>query len=40
MVTILMMSAKMATSRILKIKEFEIGYEVMIFAHDVTSKIL
>ena len=41
MVTILMMSAKLAILGFLKIKVFwSKGYEVLIFAHDVTSKIL
>ena len=41
MVTILMMSAKMATLGVLKIKVFcNKGYDVIIFAHDVNNKIL
>ena len=41
MVTILMMSAKISTSGLLKIKVFwNKGYDVIISAHDVTSKIL
>ena len=40
MVTILMMPAKMATPVLLKIKVFwNKGYDVIIFVHDVTSKI-
>ena len=41
MVTILMMSAKMATPGLLKIKVFwNKGYDVIISVHDVTNKIL
>ena len=41
MVRILMISAKMATSDLLKVKAFRNkGYYVMISVHDVTSKIL
>ena len=41
MVTISMMSAKMATPGLLKIKVFwNIGYDVIIYVHDVTNKIL
>ena len=41
MVTILMMSAKMATPGLLKITVFwNKGYDVIIFVHDVTNKIL
>ena len=41
MVTILMMSAKMATLSLLKIKVFwNKGYDVIISVHDVTSKVL
>ena len=41
MVTILMMSAKMATLGLLKIKIFWYkGYDVIIFVYDVTNKIL
>ena len=41
MVTILMMSAKMATLGLLKIKVFlNKGYDVVISLHDVTNKIL
>ena len=41
MVTILMMSAKMATLGVLKIKVFcNKDYDVIIFAHDVNNKIL
>ena len=41
MITILMMSAKMATLGFRKIKVFwKIGYDVIIFANGVTSKIL
>ena len=41
MVTILMMSAKMATLGLLKIKIFcKKGYDVIISVHDVTNKIL
>ena len=41
MVTILMMSAKMATPGLLKIKVFwSINYDVIIYVHDVTIKIL
>ena len=41
MVTILMVSAKMATLGLLKIKVFlNKGYDVLIFAHDVTNQIL
>ena len=40
-VSILMMSAKMATLGLLKIKEFwKEGYDVIIYVHDITSKIL
>ena len=40
-VTILMMSAKMATLGLLKQKLFENkGYDVIIFIHDVTNKLL
>ena len=40
-VSILMMSAKMATPGLLKIKVFwKEGYEVIIFVHEITSKIL
>ena len=39
--TTLMMSAKMATLHLLKIKTFlNKGYGIIIFIHDVTSKIL
>ena len=41
MVTVLMISAKMATLGLLKIKVFwNKGYDVIISVHDVTSKIL
>ena len=41
MVKILMMSAKMATPGLLKIKVFwNKGYDVIISVHDVTNKIL
>ena len=41
MVTILMMSAKVATLGLLKIKVFwNKGYDVMISVHDITNKIL
>ena len=41
MVTILMISAKMATQGLCKIKVFwKKGYDVVIFVNDVTSKIL
>ena len=41
MVTILMVSAKMATLGLLKIKIFWYkGYDVIIFVYDVTNKIL
>ena len=41
MVTILPMSAKMATLGLLKIKVFwNKGYDVIIFVHDVTNKVL
>ena len=41
MVTILMMSAKMATLGLLKIKRFwNKGYDVIISAHEVTNKFL
>ena len=42
MVTILMMSAKMATKGLLKIKKgfLKKGYDVIIYVHDVTNKIL
>ena len=41
MITILMMSAKMANLGLLKIKIFrKKGYDVIISVHDVTSKIL
>ena len=41
MFTILMMSAKMATPGLLKIKIFwNIGYDIIISVHDVTKKIL
>ena len=41
MVTILMMSAKMTTLGLLKIKVFwNKGYDVIISVHDVTNKIL
>ena len=41
MVTILMMSAKMTTPGLLKIRVFwNNGYDVIISVHDVTSKIL
>ena len=41
MVTILMMSAKMATLGLLKTKVFwNKGYDVIISVHDVTNKIL
>ena len=41
MVAILMMSAKMATLGLLKIKIFwNKGYDVIIYVHDVTNQIL
>ena len=41
MVTILMMSPKMATLDLLKIKVFQNkGYDVIMVIHDVTNKIL
>ena len=41
MVTILMMSAKMATPGLLKIRVFwKKGYDVIISVHDVTNKFL
>ena len=41
MVTILMMSAKIAPSGLLKIKVFwNKGYDAMIFVHDMINKIL
>ena len=41
MVAILMMSAKLATLGLLKIKPFRNkGYDIIIFVHDVTNKIL
>ena len=41
MVTILMMTAKMATPGLLKISVFwKKGYDVIIYVHDVTNKIL
>ena len=41
MVTILMMSAKITTPGLLKIRVFwNNGYDVIIFVHDVTNKIL
>ena len=41
MVIILMISAKIATLGFLKIKVFwNKGYDVIIFAHDVTTKVL
>ena len=41
MVTILIMSAKMATASLLKIKEFSNkGYDIIISVHDVTNKNL
>ena len=41
MVTISMMSAKMATPGLLKIKVFwNIGYDVILFVQDFTNKIL
>ena len=41
MVTILMLSAKMATLGLVKIKIFRNrGYDIIIFVHDVTNKIL
>ena len=41
MVTILMMPAKTTTPGLLKIRVFlNKGYEVIIFVHDVTNKIL
>ena len=39
MVAVLMMSAKLATSGLLKIKVFEISYDVIISVYDVTSKL-
>ena len=39
MVTILMISAKMATPGLLKLKDFwSKGYDVIIFVYDVTKK--
>ena len=41
MVTILMMSAKITTPGLLKIRVFwNNGYDVIIYVHDVTNKIL
>ena len=41
MVTILMMTAKMAAPGLLKISVFwKKGYDVIIYVHDVTNKIL
>ena len=41
MVVIVMMTAKMATLGLLKMKVFlNKGYDVLIFAHDVTNQIL
>ena len=41
MVTILMMSAKMATLGLLKIKVFwNKGYDVIIYVHEITNQIL
>ena len=41
MITILMMSAKMATPSFLKLKVFSSkGYYVIISVHDVTNKVL
>ena len=41
MVTILIMSAKMASLDLFKIKVFwNKGYDVIIFVHDVTNKVL
>ena len=41
MVTILMMSAKMATPSLLKVRVFwKKGYDVIISVHDVTNKFL
>ena len=41
MVTILMISAKITTPDLLKIRVFiNNGYDVIIFAHDITSKTL
>ena len=41
MVAILMMSAKMATPGLLKIRIFwKKGYDVIIYVHDVTNKFL
>ena len=41
MVAILMMSTKLATLGLLKIKVFENkGYDVIILVHDVTNKVL
>ena len=41
MVTILMISAKMATPGLLKIRVFwNVGYDIIIPVHDVTNKIL
>ena len=41
MVTILMMSAKITTPGLLKIRVFwNKGYDVIIFVHDVTNKFL
>ena len=41
MAAILMMSAKLSTACLLKIRTFcNKGYDVIIFAHDVTNRIL
>ena len=41
MLTILMMSAKLATLGFLKIKSFQKkDYDVIVYVHDVTNKIL
>ena len=41
MATIMMMSAKMATQALLKIKVFQSkGYSILIHVHDVTNKLL
>ena len=41
MVAILMMSAKLATLGLFKIKVFwSKGYDVIVFVHDVTNKVL
>ena len=41
MITILMMSAKMATLGLLKIKVFKNkDYDIIVFVHDVINKIL